>query len=149
MLFDNDMDMDYTFLDMAGLTNDMNNYNNSNLYSAKEGFLRGNMFSDEYKPYKDLTFVNIRPRNDREAKMFNVMQYSFAINDLNLYLDLHPDDKYVLNLLKEYISEEKEAKKEYESSYGPLEVCDVKGNSFDWIDSPWSWEKDNGGGMYV
>jgi spore coat protein JB len=146
MLFDNDMD--YNFFDMASLNNDINNYNN-NLYSAKEGFLRGNMYTNEYDPYKNLTFISIKPRNEREVKMFNIMQYSFAINDLNLYLDLHPEDKEVLNLLKEYIEEEKNAKKEYESIYGPLEVCDVKGSEFDWINSPWSWEKDNGGGMYV
>ena len=58
--------------------------NNNNVLDAKEGFLRGNMFKDEYLPYKNMTYINIRPKSDREAKLFNVMQYSFAINDLNL-----------------------------------------------------------------
>lgn len=160
MLFDNNDDngFDYTFLDLAGLTSGMNNNysnmnmnsnNDLNLYSSKEGFLRGNMFRDEYKPYKYLTFVNIVPKNDREAKMFNVMQYAFAITDMNLYLDLNPNDTKAVNLLKELIRAEKDAKEEYERTYGPLEVCDVKGNTFDWIKGPWSWEDGNGGGMYV
>ena len=156
MLFDNnDMGMDYTFLNLAGLTDDinvvnnMNNYdNNLNLYSSKEGFLRGNMFKDEYKPYKNLTYINIRPNNDREAKMYTVMQYSFAINDLNLYLDTHPEDKEALNILKNLIKEEEKAKNEYITKYGPLNVCDTSGNEFNWVDSPWSWEN-LGGSMYV
>lgn len=155
MLFDNNdfnNTIDYTFLDLAGLTNDMNssiNNQNSNLYSSNEGFLRGNMFKDEYKPYKNLTFVKIEPKSNREAKLYTVIQYSFAINDLNLYLDLHPNDTKMVNLLKEFIKLEKKAKEEYEDMYGALEVCDTKGNSFDYVNSPWSWEKDNGGGMYV
>lgn len=149
MLFDNnnvDLDMDFAFLNFAGLTN--NDSSDRNFFNAKEGFLRGNMFKNEYKPYKNLTFVNIRPKNDREAKLYNVMCYSFAINDMNLYLDVHPDDRRALALLKELIMEEEKAKKEYIMSYGPLNVCDTKGDKFSWIDGPWSWEN-MGGNMYV
>lgn len=153
MLFDNnDMGMDYAFLNLAGLTNDMNmgnnDLNNLNLFSSKEGFLRGNMFKDEYKPYKNLTYINIRPNNDKEAKMYTLMQYSFAINDMNLYLDVHPEDKEALSALKKLIKEEENAKREYINNYGPLNVCDTDGNEFNWIDSPWSWEN-SGGNMYV
>ena len=97
---------------------------------------------------QNLTFVNIRPKSDREAKLYNVMCYSFAINDMNLYLDVHPDDRRALALLKELIMEEDKAKKEYIMSYGPLKVCDTKGDKFSWIDGPWSWEN-MGGNMYV
>ncbi len=153
MLFDNNnMDLDLAFLDLANLTKDnmtMNmSKNNEKFFSAKEGFLRGNIFRDEYKPYKNLTFINIRPKSDREAKLFNVMQYSFAINDLNLWLDLHPDDRNALIFFKELVKEEKEAKKEYMTMYGPLTVNKVTGDKFDWIDSPWPWD-DLGGNMYV
>jgi len=148
MLFDNNnVDLDFTLLNLAGLNNNMD-YEDRNYYSAKEGFLRGNLFRNEYKPYKNLTYVNIKPKNDREAKLFNVMCYTHAITDLNLYLDTHPEDINALNLLKEMIKEEEKAKKEYIMAYGPLNVCDTKGNKFDWIDSPWSWEN-LGGNMYV
>lgn len=151
MLFDNnDIDLDFTLLNLAGLTNNMDNnsLDNRSFLSAKEGFLRGNMFRDEYKPYKNLTYINIKPRNDREAKLFNVMQYSFAINDMNLYLDTHPEDRRALNVLKELIMEEEKVKKEYVMNYGPLNICDVKSDKFNWIDGPWSWEN-MGGNMYV
>lgn len=147
MLFDNNnVDLDFTLLNLAGLNN--MDKEDRNFYSAKEGFLRGNLFRNEYKPYKNLTYVNVSPKNDREAKLLNVMCYTHAITDLNLYLDVHPEDRNALNLLKEMIMEEEKAKKEYINSYGPLNICDTKGNKFDWIDSPWSWEN-MGGNMYV
>ena len=153
MLFDNnDVNLDFTFLDLANLTNSQSmpkmDMNTPNILPAKEGFLRGNMFKNEYKPYKNLTYVDIRPQSDREAKLFNVMQFSFAINDLNLYLDLHPDDTRVVRLFEELVKEEKQAKKEYMEQYGPLIVTKVKGDKFDWIESPWPWD-DLGGNMYV
>jgi len=125
MLFDNNnVDLDFTLLNLAGLNNNMD-YEDRNYYSAKEGFLRGNLFRNEYKPYKNLTYVNIKPKNDREAKLFNVMCYTHAITDMNLYLDVHPEDRSALNYLKELINEEEKAKKEYIMSYGPLNVCDT------------------------
>ena len=160
MLFDNNdgNGFDYTILDLMGINNmnnngmNMNNNTNTsnlNLYSSKEGFLRGNMFKDLYMPYKNLTFVNISPKSDREAKLYTIMQYEFAINDLNLYLDLHPNDTSVVSLFKNLVKESKKTIKEYEREYGPLAVCDVESNTFDWIEEPWSWDKENGGGMYV
>ena len=153
MLFDNnDVNLDFTFLDLANLTNSQSmpkmDMNTPNILPAKEGFLRGNMFKNEYKPYKNLTYIDIRPQSDREAKLFNVMQFSFAINDLNLYLDLHPDDTRVIRLFEELVKEEKQSKKEYMEQYGPLTVTKVKGDKFDWIESPWPWD-DLGGNMYV
>ncbi len=158
MLFDNNnVDLDFALLNLTSgnnlgksinMTNQMFDKSNPNILPAKEGFLRGNMFKNEYVPYKNLTYINIRPKSDREAKLFNVMQYSFAINDLNLYLDLHPDDKEVMDLFEQLVKEEKEAKKEYMESYGPLTVNKTKGDKFTWIDSPWPWD-DLGGNLYV
>ena len=141
MLFD-DNNMDLAFLNMTGI-----NEPNVDILSAKEGFLRGNMFKDEYKPYKNLAYVNLVPKTEKEAKMFNVMQYAFAITDLNLYLDLHPEDTKAYNLFKKFIEEEKKAKKEYEKNYGPLELCNDLGARYNWIED-WPWEK-RGGSQYV
>lgn len=152
MLFDNNVDLDFTLLNLANLTNNNMSMNftsdNRKFLSAKEGFIRGNIFKDEYKPYKNLTYINIEPRNDREAKLYNVMSYTQAINDMNLYLDVHPEDSNALKYLEELIKEEENAKREYVNSYGPLNICDTKGDKFEWINSPWPWD-DLGGAMYV
>lgn len=157
MLFDNNnVDFDFSILNLAGLNTNSKEYTkdyklssgNKSLYNAKEGFLRGNMYKDEYKPYKNLTYINIKPASEREAKLFNVMQYMFALTDLNLYLDLHPDNTEMVRLFEEYVKEARLAKKEYMEKFGPLTVTKVKGDKFDWIDAPWSWDN-LGGGMYV
>ncbi len=149
MFFENNdisSDMDFAFLNLSGLTKD--NISPNEFLNAKEGFLRGNMFKNEYKPYKNMTYIQVKPSNEREAKLYNVMCYSFAINDMNLYLDTHPEDRSALKYLEELIEEEKKVKEEYINLYGPLDICDTKGNTFKWVDSPWPWEN-LGGNIYV
>lgn len=144
MLFeDNDFD-----INMAFFIPDVDFSRTGNVLSPMDGFLRGNMFQDEYEPYKNLTYFKLNPSNDKERLLYQVMAYSFAINDLNLYLDLHPDNKEMLDLFKKYVKEEKELCNEYVRKYGPLEVSEVMGQKFDWINSPWPWET-RGGSMYV
>ena len=144
MLFeDNDFD-----INMAFFIPDVDFSRNVNILSPMEGFLRGNMFQDEYEPYKNLTYFKLNPKDEKEKLLYQVMALSFAINDLNLYLDLHPDNKEVLDLFKKFVREEKELSSEYVKKYGPLEVTEIMGNKFNWIDSPWPWEN-RGGSMYV
>ena len=144
MLFeDNDFD-----INMAFFIPDVNFSRDVNILSPMEGFLRGNMFQDEYEPYKNLTYFKLYPKDEKEKLLYQVMAYSFAINDLNLYLDLHPDNKEVFRLFKKYVQEEKELSQEYVKKYGPLEVTEVLGNKYDWLNSPWPWDN-RGGSMYV
>ena len=84
MLFDNNnVDLDFSFLNLANIknmdkTNDMMQYykiDDAKFLNAKDGFLRGNMFRNEYVPYKNLTYIPIKPKSDREAKLFNVMWF--------------------------------------------------------------------------
>ena len=131
MLFDNNnVDLDFALLNLSGkssmpmngmnMSSKMFDKSNPNILPAKEGFLRGNMFKNEYMPYKNLTYIDIKPRSDREA----------------------------MALFEEFVREEKEAKKDYMESYGPLTVTKAKGSKFTWIDNPWPWE-DLGGNIYV
>ena len=144
MLFeDNDFDVN-----MAFFIPDVNFNRTVNILSPMEGFLRGNMFQDEYEPYKNLTYFKLIPRDEQERLLYQVMALSFAVNDLNLYLDLHPDDKEVLALFKKYVNEEEMKCQEYVKKYGPLEVSEVNGSKFNWINSPWTWDN-KGGSMYV
>ena len=144
MLFeDNDFD-----INMAFFIPDVNFSRDVNILNPMEGFLRGNMFQDEYEPYKNLTYFKLYPKDEKEKLVYQVMAYSFAINDLNLYLDLHPDNKEVFNLFKKYVQEEKELSQEYVKKYGPLEITEVLGSKYDWLNSPWPWDN-RGGSMYV
>lgn len=149
MLFNNnDYNVDLTFFKIPG-----SNFNdvpreNTELFSVKEGFMRGNMFRDEYKPYKNLTYLPLNPKTEKEKKLYDIMGLSFAITDLNLYLDLYPDDQECFRILKQYIAEEKKLKEEYTRLYGPLTINGSTGNSYKWIENPWPWDNE-GGSMYV
>ena len=69
--------------------------------------------------------------------------HNFAAHDLLLYLDTHPKDKKAFELFVECVEKTKELIKEYESAYGPLSGFGTASQeSFNWLDSPWPWEKE-------
>ncbi len=81
--------------------------------------------------------------NMNKAELMNQLQsYAFAINDLILYLDTHPNDETALELHNNYANEYRKMYEEYERRFGPLSIyCPC--NSFRWIASPWPWEGGN------
>ena len=107
------------------------------LYDPKTGFLKGNMFKSLYKPYKNYNFKKLNPSNKREELLFKIMMYSFALNDLNLYLDIHQDDKDIFNIFKSYSEKLNMLTKEYVDKYNALTVCDIT-NDYNYPnDFPW------------
>ena len=73
--------------------------------------------------------------------LFNISELSFMMHEMNLYLDIHPDNKEALEKFNEYRNKAHELMRKYERKYGPLEVnySDVN-NGFTWVDS-WPWVK--------
>lgn len=116
--------------------------------TPEEGFLRGNMMREEYAPYKKYTYFKLKPETEKEQLLFQLMAYSFAINDFNLYLDLHPDDGEAYQLFKKYVNEKNELEVRYVERFGPICVTETQGTNFNWIMDPWPWEK-MGGSKYV
>ena len=102
----------------------------------------------EYKPYKNYTYLKLKPENTEEELLFKLMTYSFAINDLNLYLDLHPNDKETYDLFKKYVQIKNDLEERYCELYGPMTVTELHGDSFSWVKNPWPWDK-KGDSNYV
>ena len=118
--------------------------NEPKLVSIEEGFLRGNMFADEYKPYKNYTYKRIIPKTKKEELIVEIMELSFAINDLNLYLDLNPHDTKMLEVFNNLVEKSCQKEMEFIKNYGPLEVIDNDSKQkFEWINSPWPWERED------
>ena len=111
-------------------------------YNPAEGFAKGNMQANTYKPYKLVNPGLPTVSNDRERLLLEVQKFGFAMWDLNLYLNTHPTDKNVMMLFDQYRNSYKRAENEYESKYGPLELADTNINtaSWEWNKSPWPWE---------
>jgi len=123
--------------------------NDSDLTSVADGFSKGNMFSNLYDPYKNYKYEKVVASNKQEELLLEIMALSFAINDLNLYLDLHPTDEEMLKKFRELAEKSCSKEMEYVKTYGPLEVIDSDSLSkFNWINNPWPWEN-TGGTKYV
>ena len=118
------------------------------LLNSKEGFLRGNMFANLYDPYKELTYLPLNPTNEREELLYKIMENDFAINDLNLYLDLHPEDDKMYEKFKMYTNECIELKDKYSKIYGPLTLEQTNSKNYKWEENPWPWDN-TGGSKYV
>ena len=81
---------------------------------------------------------------NREQLMQWLNMVSFAVVDIMLYLDTHPEDEEALKYFDYYSKERKEALRMYAEKYGPLTVDTAKpGDYWDWSAVPLPWE----GGM--
>ncbi len=122
-----------------------NNMNNQNLFNPKEGFIKGNMFSNLYSGYKSYKPKELVVRTEQERMLYEIDSISFAAHDLNLYLDLHPEDQSMVTLFNDYRKKLEELTKTYESMYGPLSVNsnEMENKTFSWVNTPWPWEGNN------
>ncbi len=83
----------------------------------------------------------IRVDNSGKGLMKYINEVSFALNDVTLYLDTHPDDTKALEYYHKYKEQRHQAVKEYEQCYGPLLNYDVNcSERWTWVDGPWPWE---------
>ena len=78
----------------------------------------------------------------RRDMICQIRSLEFAINELALYLDTHPEESKALCLHKKYCKEVKELKDEYQKVYGPLTI-NYPCNKWRWLEEPWPWERGN------
>ncbi len=82
--------------------------------------------------------MNMKRKRDLERIIFET---GFALNDLVLYLDTHPDCPNGLAAYNEYKKAYNAAINEYTDNYGPMRSTDVNtDNYFSWVNDPWPWE---------
>ena len=87
----------------------------SKKYEEKdEGFLKGNMFPNEYKTYKNYTYLIPKIKTEKDKDLFKVMEASFAVNDYVLALDLNPNDENLFAKYKMWCEKLEKCSKEYE-----------------------------------
>ena len=66
------------------------NIQNKQIYDPYNGFIRGNMFPELYNSYKLNKPLEITPMNEQAELLTYVDALTFAMIDLNLYLDVYP-----------------------------------------------------------
>ena len=82
----------------------------------------------------------MRAVTKREALIKKIATYQFAAQDLQLYLDTHPDDGATLRQMQRYQALAAPLMEEYEKQYGALMKRGEDGNNWAWIKAPWPWE---------
>lgn len=107
------------------------------LYSPEEGYMKGNLFPELYDQYGNYQPVMLRAKDEQSRLLLELSAVSFASHELNLYLDLHPNDESVLALFNDYRRKSNLLMDEYETKYGPITV-----NSDSLNASPFLWEVD-------
>lgn len=140
MLFENEN----PYLDMILNLGEIESINVGTNQDELMGFYKGNMFDSEYEPYRNLTYIKPKITSEREEALLKVMKYNFMVIDYNLYLDLHPDDQNILNKYKNAAEKLEECKKAYIKKYGPLCITEASYPKYEWLNSPWPWDKEDG-----
>ena len=132
------------FNDYFNVGNNFNNYQKptsiTDVLTPKQGLNLGNMFASEYDRYKNYRPRELKARNRQEEELYEIYELSFAVNDLNLKLDVEPDNREYFNLFKEYAKELDERVRSYSNKYEVLEVCQDLKNEYTWYKNPWPWE---------
>lgn len=78
--------------------------------------------------------------NSREILLKKLSSYAFAVHELKLFLDTHPNDSETLKKIQEYEPKAKELKAEYEEKYGPINRKTDNTSFWSWVNDPWPWE---------
>jgi|GEM_PF-64107 len=106
-------------------------------YTAGEALDRGTLWPGLELPWKN----NFNVRSVANTPLGEVQALDFALVELALYLDTHPDDTEALRLFRQYVKAYQDKKAAYAKKYGPLEKTQAgEGDRWNWIDNPWPWE---------
>ena len=107
-------------------------------YDSAEALKSGTLFPGLNLPFH----AEMQTRfPDVSAALAELMALDFAIDELGLYLDTHPDDSEALELFHSYIKLSCQGREKYEAMYGPLDQRYISANGkYTWINNPWPWE---------
>ena len=78
---------------------------------------------------------------ERDAMLRRLQAADFAMIDVGLYLDTHPDCQSGLEYFRRARAERDAALNAFEGSYGPMTMdASAAEGAWDWTDQPWPWE---------
>lgn len=113
-----------------------------NVFPVDEGFEKGTMFRGVYVPYLNMVPQPLMPENDKQRALLEVDKYYFALHEMRMYLDSHPDDAEALQLFNQYRSAYVKAKDAYEANFGALDIESdtLEKAPFHWAVTPFPWK---------
>lgn len=124
------------------------------LFEEKEALRIGTIFKDLDKPFFAADRIpengprDVMPKSaeqqEREKLMSQVLEVSFVLDDLTLYLDTHEEDGKALALYREKEKERNQLKQEFAEKFYPLTrdclIYCKEETRFGWQAGPMPWE---------
>ena len=106
-------------------------------YEARTGLVRGTLY-----PGLDLPFMGMVNKREKPVTPMTEMQaLGFAIQELALYLDTHPEDKEALELYRSYQQIHHDCTMKFNAQCRPMtHFMPNDDHKFTWIHDPWPWE---------
>ena len=106
-------------------------------YEPRKALIRGTLY-----PGLDLPFMGMVNQQEKNPTPKNSLQtLAFAIQELALYLDTHPQDKKALEQYRQQQNQYHEAVMEYGQKCGPMtHFMPVNDDAYSWISDPWPWD---------
>lgn len=112
---------------------------NPQTYKAPKGMVRGTMYPGLDLPFRGM--VNEKEKSSTPLHQLQAMR--FAVAELGLYLDTHPEDKDATALFNQYVEQYAGALQMYERKRGALTQMDAAASgNYDWLNDPWPWDFD-------
>jgi len=81
--------------------------------------------------------------DNRRELLNEINKVSFAVNDVTLFLNTHPDNQEALQYFAECNRKRQNVLEKYADQYGPLTLdstCDEP-MCWRWNQNPWPWQK--------
>lgn len=82
--------------------------------------------------------------SERERLLRRIAALDFALVDIQIFLDTHPNDAEALAKLDEYEQKARALREEFERNYGPIKSINAEPNRWAWIANPWPWDNQEG-----
>ncbi|WOC31966.1 MULTISPECIES: spore coat protein CotJB [Caproicibacterium] len=77
---------------------------------------------------------------EQERLMRKISACQFAMWELKIFLDTHPNDCGAMKRLAEYEKQTQDLIAQYEETYGPMNLNEMTANRVAWVQDPWPWE---------
>lgn len=83
--------------------------------------------------------------SEQEKALLEIFKVGFAINDLTLFLDTHPDCQNGINMMKELLQQRLDGLSEYAKNYYPLTQLSIvtgipDSKQYEWDEGPLPWD---------
>ncbi|MDD7389837.1 MAG: spore coat protein CotJB [Lachnospiraceae bacterium] len=117
------------------------------IFDFSEAMEKGTVFPGLYKPFQKEACGDHKRRtetgNGQKELPVQICELGFALYDLTLFLDTHPEDSDAGALFENYLQKYREIRKEFTGTYRPLGALDGNGGQLpaqSWGQKPMPWE---------